>query len=419
MLLIRQARVIDPNSSFNNKISDIFIKNGKIEKIAGKISEPKGAKVIDVKNKCISPGWFDMYASFWDPGFEYKEDLESGSNAAKKGGFTGVAIIPETNPVIQSKAQVNYVKNKTAGYLTEVFPYGALTLNLGGKELTEMYDLNEAGAIGFTDGQRPVIEAGVMLRGLQYVKTINSVVLSYPDNLSISSEGEMNESELSARLGMKGKAAIAEELNIIRDIYLAEYTESHIHIAHVSCKNSVDLIRSAKKKGINVTASVPSYQLLLDENYLTGYDSNYKVNPPLRSTEDIKALKKGLKDGTIDAVCSNHFPQDADVKNVEFNFAAPGIINLETSFALANQHSGLDIEQLIEKMAIRPREILRQEVPVIKEGTQANLTVFDPEAEWVYAEKDILSKSKNSPFIGKQLKGKAIAIINKKQFELL
>ncbi len=411
-ILIQQARITDPNSSLNGKICDVLIENGIITQIKEKIPVPQGAETFSALNLHVSPGWFDMQANFRDPGFEYKEDIESGSAAAASGGFTGVALMPSTQPPIHSKSEVEYIKNKTRGALVDVFPVGTLSHQHEGKELSEMYDMYQSGAIAFSDDKKPVKNAGLLVRALLYAKNFNSLIMTHCEEQSLSQDGKMNESITSTQLGLKGMPALAEEVMLARNIQLAEYADSGIHFCSISTAGSVHLIREAKNKGLKVSASVNAHHLGLDDTRLGDFDANLKVNPPLRDMQDIAALRKGLADGTIDVISSDHSPEDTENKVLEFDHAAFGMLGLETAFALANTYSGLSTEQLVLKLSIQPRSLLGLEVPVIKEGNKANLTLFDPELAWTFSGKDIRSKSKNTPFIGTSFKGKALGIFN-------
>ena len=309
-LLIRSARITDPTSPIHYQIRDILILGGRIASIAQKISNPKKVQEFSHKGLHVSPGWFDGYASFCDPGFEYKEDLESGMKAAAQGGFTGVAIKPDTDPPLQSKSQIEYVLKNTRQSAVNVYPTGALSKDLEGKEITEMYDMKEAGAIAFSNGDVPLSDSGLMMRALQYVLPFHGTVMHVPLTPSISSNGLLNEGRMSVQLGMPGNPAISEELMVNRDINLAQYTGSRLLLVKVSTDRSVRLIREAKRKGISVFAAVSAYHLLLNDAMLSEYDSNLKVTPPLRTKSDIRALIKGLEDGTLDMICSDHTPQD-------------------------------------------------------------------------------------------------------------
>lgn len=414
-VLLRNCKILSPGSPSHGQTSDILIKNGKVAAMGKSLKAEKNIREIKGKGLHLSPGWFDMYAGFCDPGYEYKEDLQSGMAAAAAGGFTGVAVKPDTLPVVHSKGEVEYIINKARSHLVDVFPLGAISRELKGKEITEMYDMHGAGAIGFSDADHAMADAGLMLRALQYVKPFNGVVYSYPVNPTMEF-GEINESEVSVRMGMKGSPALAEELMVHRDCYLAKYVASNIHFAKISTKGAVDLIRK-ERKGAGITAAVAAYHLLLSETSVESYDANYKTKPPLRSKEDINALVKGIKDGTIDAICSDHTPQDVEAKIREFEFAHAGMINLQTAFSVAwtALQGKVPIEKMVQLLAVRPREILKLELPVIAEGARANFTIFDPGEDWVLEENKVLSKSRNSPFIGRQLKGKVIGTINNKQ----
>lgn len=413
-LLIKQAKVVDPNSPHNGKRVDILIENGQLKSIRKSISS--NAKTISGKNLHVSPGWFDMHVNFRDPGDEHKEDLNSGCRAAAFGGFTGVACMPGTNPPLHTKADIEYIISKAKGNVVDVHPIGALSKGLQGKEMTEMYDMSLSGAVAFSDEKNPISSAGVLSRALLYVKMFNSLVISHSQDESIALEGQMNEGDTSTSLGLNGMPALAEEIMITRDVYLAAYTNSRLHFATVSTGNSVEIIRNAKRKGIKVTAEVAAHQIGIDDSELVTFDSNFKVNPPLRTKEDIAALKKGLSDGTIDAICSDHNPEDVETKNREFDIASFGVIGLETAYAVANTHSGLTSGEIVDKMSISPRKILGIEVPVIKNREKANLTIFDPKLKWTYRSGDIRSKSANSPFIDKTFTGKAIGVFNNNKY---
>jgi dihydroorotase len=413
-LLIKQAKVVDPNSPHNGKRVDILIENGQLKSIRKNISSK--SKTISGKNLHVSPGWFDMHVNFRDPGDEHKEDLNSGCSAAAFGGFTGVACMPGTNPPLHTKADIEYIISKAKGNVVDVHPIGALSKGLQGKEMTEMYDMSLSGAVAFSDEKNPISSAGVLSRALLYVNMFNGLVISHSQDESISMDGQMNEGDISTSLGLNGMPALAEEIMITRDVYLAEYTNSRLHFATISTVNSVEIIRNAKRKGIKVTAEIAAHQIGIDDSELVTFDSNFKVNPPLRTKKDIAALKKGLSDGTIDAICSDHNPEDVETKNREFDIASFGVIGLETAYAVVNTHSGLTSGEIVDKMSISPRKILGIEVPVIKNGEKANLTIFDPKLKWTYRSGDIRSKSANSPFIDKTFTGKAVGVFNNNKY---
>lgn len=418
-ILIKQARIIDPGSAHNGKTADILIENGIITSIRSKITTDKNVKTIEAENLHASAGWMDMQVNFCDPGYEHKEDLETGIRAAAAGGFTAVAITSSTNPPIHSKAQVQYIRNNTENGLVDVYPIAAATVNREGKELSEMYDMQQAGAIAFSDDKNTISNAGILMRALLYSKNFNALVMTHCDDKSISQDGQMNEGETSTTLGLKGIPALAEELMISRNIFLAEYTAAPLHISNVSTRASVQLIREAKAKGLKITASVNAYNIALDDTLLAGFDSNYKLNPPLRAKADLEALRKGLSDGTIDTITSDHRPQDIESKDVEFDHASNGMIGLESAFGLLNTNKGrLRLETIIEALSVNPRTVLKLKPVTIKEGEAANITLFDPEQEWIFEKKHIQSKSSNTPLTGSKFKGKVIGIINRKQLSL-
>ncbi len=414
-LLIKNVKIVDPNSPHNKKKRDIFIKDGIIEKINRAVRIiGKDVEMIDAKGQHISPGWFDMKVNFCDPGYEYKEDLQNGLKVAANSGFTGVGIMPSTNPSIHNKSSIEYLINSAKGHAVHVFPFGAISVKRESKELAEMYDMHSSGAVAFTDDKNPIKESGLMLRALMYSKNFNGIVVSFPYDESLAHNGQMHEGIMSTSLGLKGIPSLSEEVMIIRDLNLAEYADARIHFTCVSTAHSVELIRQAKAKGLKVTADVCINNLILDDEYLHDFDSNFKFLPPLRSKDDITALKQGLKDGTIDVICSDHTPENIENKQCEFEHAANGSIGLETFFGLANNFLSdtLSTEELIQKIAINPRKLLNLAIPQINEGERANLTLFDTESEWTFTEKDILSKSKNTPYINWKMKGKALRTFN-------
>ena len=417
-IIIRSARIIDKNSADNGQVKDIWIDNGIIKEI-GKDLIVENATVIESSGLCVSPGWFDMRVNFRDPGFEYKEDLISGMDAAASGGFTGVACMPSTLPPIHSKSEVEYVLNKTRGALVDVFPVGTVSHQQEGKDLSEMYDMKLSGAVAFSDDKKPLSDPGLLQRALLYVKSFDGLIISYPEDKSLSQNGKINEGVISTVTGLKGIPSLAEEIMIQRDIFLSEYTDSRIHFATISAEKSVELIREARKKGLKVSAEVSVSHLALNESFLTDFNTNYKIKPPLRTARDVEALIEGLIDGTIEVICSDHTPEDEEMKKREFDHAAFGIISLEAAFAAANTvlRGKLSLEKLIDKIAINPRKILNLKVPVVKIGEAANLTIFNPDEEWVFESKHIKSKSKNTPFIGTKFTGKPFAVINHNQIK--
>jgi dihydroorotase len=412
-LLISSATIIDPNSSFHQKTADILIRDGVIAQIAASISKGE-YEVFDAKGKYVLPGFFDLNCNIGELGQETKEDLQTGTRAAAAGGFTGLALMPNTNPPVHSKAEVAFLLNKAKNNLVDIYPLGTISYKREGKDMAEMYDMYQSGARAFTDGNRPVQDAGLMERALLYAQGFNALVFSYPEDTAISGKAKIHEGEVSTMLGMKGIPGLAEELMIARDLYLAEYTGSPIHFSTISTKRSVELIREAKKKGLKVTCDVAAHHLLLTDEQLLGFDSQYKVKPPLRTKQDADALIAGVNDGTIDAIVSQHTPHEIEFKEVEFEIAEYGMIALQTALSVVWK-AGITLDTLVQKMAIRPREILNVEVPVLAEGKKANLTVLDTHAEWLFSKQHNQSKSFNSPFIDQKFNARTVLTINNNQ----
>jgi dihydroorotase len=412
-VLIKQAVIVSASSPFNGQLKDIFIKDGVITAIADEINEPAD-QFIQQENLHVSIGWVDSFAHFCDPGFEYRETLETGTTAAAAGGFTDVMIIPNTNPVVHTKSQVEYIVQKIAASGVKVHPIGAVTKNAEGKELAEMYDMANSGAIAFSDGINAIQDGGLLLKALQYVKPIDGIVIQIPDDKTIGSNGLINEGIISTRLGLPGKPAMAEELMVARDIKLTRYADSQLHFTGISSAKSLEYINRAKAGGIKITCSVTPYHLYFSDEDLQQYDTNLKVNPPIRTAGDRAALVKGLLDGTIDCIASHHIPQNFDSKICEFEYAKNGMIGLESLFGViwSIVNGEWSVETLVEKLAVAPRQIFGLAIPEIKEGAAATLTLFNPMVDYMFNENDIQSKSKNSAFVGRQLKGKVVGIIN-------
>jgi len=415
-LLIQSVTILYPQNKYEGKIADVLIIDGKISDIGKSIkSSVKWCKNINAKGQFLAPGFFDLNVNFGDPGLETKEDISTGAAAAAAGGFTGLALMPNTQPPIHSKAEVTYLVNRAKNNLVDIYPLGCISHNGEGKELAEMFDMQQSGAIGFTDGKKPVSNSGLMSRALLYTKSFNGLIFSYAEDQDIAGKAKMNEGVMSTYLGMKGNPSLAEELMIARDLYLAEYNDARIHFSTISTANGVDLIRRAKKAGVKVSCDVAAHALALTEELLEGFDSNYKVKPPLRTKADQKALIAGLKDGTIDAIVSQHTPHEIEFKNVEFEIASYGISALQTAFPLALK-AGLTPKLVIEKMSVNPRMILGLSNPVFEKGNSANFILFDPTKKWTFDEKTNYSKSKNSPFMGENLTGKISLVYNNGQY---
>ncbi|WP_316763732.1 dihydroorotase [Pedobacter aquatilis] len=414
-LLVQHVIIADPQSKFNKQQCDVRIEGGKIKSI-GKLSPEKNETVFDAEGAFLSPGFFDLNCVAGDPGFETKEDIETLTAAAKAGGFTGLALLPQASPVVQSKSQVEYIINKAKNNLVDVLPVGAISQNREAKELAELFDMQRAGAIAFSDGDRAIQDDGFMSRALQYAKGFDALLMVYPENKSIAGKAQITESKNSVLLGMKGLPPLAEEMHIARDIFLATYNETKIHISNISTAGSVALIRKAKKDGVQISCDVTAHHLVFTEELLVDFDSNYKVKPPLRSKADIKALIAGLKDGTIDAITSQHRPEEIEFKNVEFEIAHYGIIALQTVLPLLIK-AGLDLNLIVEKLSINPRKLLNLNSSIIEEGIEANFTVFATDKKWLYNSNTNYSKSANNPLLGTELTGKVILVYNNNQYQ--
>ena len=417
-ILIKSVKIIDPNSKYHNKTMDVFIKNKKIEKIAKSI--PNGnKKIYSKRNLHLSPGWFDLHANFGEPGYEQKETLASGSNAALRGGFTAVMAMPNNMPNIDNKSMIQFIQNATKGKIVDVIPAGNITKKGEGNEIVEIHDMHRAGCKAFTDDKRSINRNEVMKVAMLYSKDVNTVIMHYPNDISIANNGFMHEGNASTILGLKGIPAIAEEMMIDRDLSLCEYTESRLHLSYVSTKNSARKIKEGKNKGLNITADVALHNLFLTDENVDNFDTRYKVMPPLRTKKDTSGLIQALKNGTIDVISTDHSPITDEEKKIDFDNAANGIIGLETAFGLLGKYvlPKINLTILVEKIAINPRKILKIDQVVIREGEYANITFFDPDLEWEFKAKDIESKSKNTPFIGEILRGKALAIFNNGRFK--
>jgi dihydroorotase len=413
-VLIKNPLIVFPGSPFHGQHTDLLVQQGIITEIGKDLHAPH-AEQIDAAAWILGPGLFDLGTAVGDPGFEHREDLISATKAALAGGFTGFACLPNTNPALHSKSEIVYIRNFSKSNPVEIYPIGALSQECQGKDITEMYDMHAAGAVAFSDGKRPVQDSGLMLRALQYVIPFGGLIINTPLDKTISPGGQMHEGIMSTALGLRGLPSIAEELMLKRDIYLADYSESRLHVMNVSTKGSVSIIKQAKSKGLQVTASVAAMNLVCDDSMLEDFDSNLKVMPPLRSKEDQKALLKGIADGTIDCITTNHTPLDAESKNLEFPYADFGAIGLESAFALNHTWLGksLGLDLLIDKWALSPRRILGIPLPEMNKGKAANFMLFNPEEEWTFGQQDIYSKSTNTPFIGWNLKGRIKAVIHK------
>lgn len=417
-ILITQARIVDPSSAFNGQVKDIYIENGIITEIAAAIDR-EADHVVQLDNLHLSPGWVDIFADFADPGYEYRETLESGAHAALAGGFTDVMLVPNTAPVVHNKSGIEYLVQKSKNLPVTIHPIGAVTKNTKGEELAEMYDMKASGAIAFSDGIHCIQSSGILLKALQYIKTFQGVIIQLPDDKSISPQGLMNEGIVSTRLGLPGKPAMAEEIIIDRDIKLAAYTASKIHFTGISSSRSVAFIKTAKSNNINVSCSVTPDHLFFDDADLAGYDTNLKLNPPLRTANDKNDLQQAIREGIIDCLATHHLPYDTDNKEVEFENAKNGSIGLQTAFAAINTAMpGEQPETWVRLLSINPRKIFNLPAVSIAVDQQACLTAFDPGKKWIVTGASLKSRSKNSPYLQKELTGKVLATINKDQLFL-
>jgi dihydroorotase len=414
-ILLKSTTVIDVTSIHHLKKRDILIENGVIKKIAASIVNSTNAKEIKLPNLHVSQGWFDSSVSFGEPGFEERETIKNGLKTAAHSGFTHVAVNTNTNPVTDNKSTIKYIKSEALNHAVSLYPIGALTSGAKGEGLAELFDMKNEGAVSFYDYKLPIKNPNLLKIALQYTQTFDGLVQSFPFEKSIAQEGMVNEDVNSTKLGLKGIPSLAEELQIIRDLYILEYTGGKLHIPTISTKKSVTLIKEAKKKGLNVTCSVAITNLLLTDDVLESFETNYKLLPPLRTSTDVKALLKGIKDGVIDAITSDHNPIDIEHKKIEFDHAFYGSIGLESCFGALN--SVLSTETSI-KMLTGLKEEFSIETISIAENNNADITLFNPNEEWTFSENHIISSSKNSALIGCNLKGKVYGILANKKIVL-
>ena len=414
--LLKSATIIDPSSPYHNQQKDILIVNGIIDKIENSIDYKDNYKLVELDNLHVSCGWFDTSVSFGEPGFEERETIKNGLEVAAKSGFTSVAINANSNPVIDNKSAVEFLIHKANGFATNLYPIAALTQKSKGLDIAELYDMQQSGAIAFADYNKPIENDNLMKVALLYAQNFDGLVFSFPKNNSIAGEGIANEGINSTKLGLKGNPALAEHIQIARDLFLLEYTNGKLHIPTITTTKSVELIKEAKKKGLQVTCSVSVHHLTLSDDELHGFDSNYKTNPPLRTKSDIKSLQKGIKSGVIDIITSDHNPIDIEYKKVEFSEAKDGTIGLESAFGAIN--SVLNLEDFIESLTTKPKNIFGIENFSIKENNKVEITLFNPENKYTFTKEHILSTSKNSAFLNKTLKGKAYGIYANNQLIL-
>ena len=408
-LIIRNAKIIDPQCAFHNQIVDLKITQGIIENIGQNIPADCTYQELQHEGLHLSQGWFDTSVSLGEPGFEDRETIANGLDVAAKSGFTGIALQPNSYPVIDNQSQVYFVKQKAANSATALFPIGALTKASEGNDLAELFDMKNAGAVAFGDYGKNLSNANLMKIGLQYVQDFEGVVLAFCQDENIKGNGVANEGITATRLGLKGIPNLAEELMVARNLFILEYTGGKMHIPTISTAKSVDLIREAKAKGLQVTCSVAVHHLTLTDNTLEGFDTRYKVSPPLRNDIDRKALIEGVLDNTIDCITSDHNPMDIEHKKMEFDMAKNGTIGLESAFGALL--TVLPLDKAVEKLTFGRKLFLNHNQP-IEMGAEANLSLFTTDINWSFSKENILSKSKNSAFLGYPMKGKAIGVCN-------
>lgn len=419
-LLLKKGRLVDPAARRDEEI-DLLIRDGVIEKMGANLAV-HDAQSYDLKGKVIAPGFIDMHVHLREPGFEYKETILTGAAAAAAGGFTAVCCMPNTEPAIDDESVVRYIQSKAKSALNglvDVYPVAAVTKGRRGEQLAPLAELSDAGAVAFSDDGAPVYDAEIMRRAMEYAAMFGKPVIQHAQEMSMTKGGVMNEGSVSTALGLPGMPSLAEDIMVSRDIQICRYTRGQYHVAHLSTAGAVDLVRRGKGEGVNVTCEVTPHHFTLTDEAVRGYNTNTKMNPPLRTSSDVEAVRWGLRDGTIDVIATDHAPHSYDEKEVEFQFAPFGIVGLETAIGISVtelvQSGVLTLAQMIEKLSVNPRRILHLPSIVIAEGEAANLTIFDPAAEWIVDPPSLKSRSKNTPFGGRKLIGKPIGVLNNGQ----
>ena len=413
-IVIKNGHVIDPANTVDGKL-DILLSDGRVAKIGqpGSISE-NGAKIIDAAGMLVVPGLVDMHVHLREPGFEYKETITTGTGAAKAGGFTSVCCMPNTSPVNDNRSVTEFILSRAKGAVANVFPIGSITKGSKGEELAEMADLHDAGCLAISDDGKPVANSGMMRRAMEYSKIFDLLLISHCEDSSLSARGVMNEGIVSTELGLRGIPCAAEDVMTARDIALAELTGCRLHIAHVSTAGSVELVRAAKARGVKVSAETCPHYFTLTEEAVRGYNTMAKMNPPLRTAGDVEALKRGLRDGTIDVIATDHAPHALDEKNVEFDHAPFGIVGLETSLGLTLRlvdEGVLSLGDMVRKLSLNPASILKAGKGTLSVGADADVTIIDLNVSWTVDPSQFKSRSKNTPFAGWKLKGRAVQTI--------
>lgn len=411
--LFKNVKVLDSKSKHHAKEVDILVRKDVIEKIDSSINH-KDAQVVDMKGFYVSPGWIDACSNFRDPGFEHKETLQTGANAALRGGFTQVAIMPQTQPVLSGKTQIEYIINQSKTLPIQILPIGSISQKMDGENLSEMYDMHLSGAVAFSDYKNEV-NAGLLSRALLYAKNFGGIIMSFPYDPTLAIGGMMHEGIVSTSLGLKGIPEIAEEVMVNRDISLAHYNETSIHFIALSSESGLQAVKNAKKNKIKVSAQVAAHQLYFTDEDLKEFDTNLKVLPPLRSRKMIEKLIQAINDDTITCIVSDHCPEDVESKKLEFDHAEFGMSTIENVFPAINYacQGKVKLEKLVDKLTHEPRELLKLPIQKIEEGQVTSLTFFEDQSEWKAEAQKSVSKGVNNPYDGKMLKGKIKAVYTK------
>ena len=412
--LIKNVKIVDTLSAYNGKSVDIFIQNGIIKKIGTSINE-KATVVIEEEDLHVSIGWCDIFSDFADPGFEFRETITSGTQAAAKGGYTDVCIVPNTQPALDQKATVEYVLHKSKGMAVNVHPLGAISPNCEGKAIAELYDMKLSGAVAFTDGWQPMQATGVLVKALQYVKSFKGLIIQIPDDKSIQPSGLMHEGIVSTQMGFLARPSLSEDIAINTNVQLSEYADSQIHLTGISSQKGIERIREQKQNGAAVSCSVTPYHIWFTDEDLRTYDTHLKVFPVIRTQADRQALVAAIQDGTVDCIASHHRPQHTDNKELEFEYAKNGMIGLQTTYAVLNTVMPNHLQKCVALLAVNPRKIIGLPIPKIQEGEPACLTLFQPHKKWKFTKQENASISKNSAFFDIELTGKPWGIINNHQ----
>lgn len=420
-LLLRNAKILVPSSPFHRRRLDIYLRNGKIQKIGKNLSADASVRKLESKNLHVSAGWMDIGTQLGEPGFEIRETLETLTAAAHAGGYTTVASLPNTKPVIQNRSEVEYLRQRGTALGLELLPTGALSVDTDGKDLTEMMEMNAAGAVGFSDGRKSIQNSGLLLRALLYVKSFGGTIINLPNDILLSPDGQMNEGKMSTMLGMTGIPNMAETLMVERDISLLSYADSKLHLRCITTQQACSMIKDAQKSGLNLSCDTSAFHLFFNDTELENFDTNMKIAPPLRTQKDISGLIKAVKDGTIGHISSLHEPLEMERKKLEFPYADFGSIGLESCFAMAHTvlKEEIGLEQIIEKFTTGPRGILGLEDPKLEEGVSANLTFFDPDISWTFEEKHIKSLSKNAAALGRNFIGRVLGVVLRNKMSIL